>query len=313
MTWTFIPAKLCLIYDDGLISLQRISSIEELIRYSRVHCLNFERWINVWIVDSNWYFPFEFWTVIPTEFVWFMIVDLFQCNCLNFDRSMVWFSIPANIVWIDSVIQWLNYDCWLELIFPFDFLNSYSFWLPTWTFIPAKRCLIYDGGLISLQMIDRWIDSVFPRTLFDCRTVNQMFELLTRTEIFLLNFELLFLPNLFDVWLLTWTVISVHLFDRRFCSREIIEPLFLSDRLNFVQWLELLFPRIIFLSERLNFDRWIEPIFPRNCWLEPLFLSERMNFDRWIESLPECLNFWSIDELIQYSRDNYSRANVWIL
>ena len=76
-------------------------------------------------------------------------------------------------------------------------------------------------------------------------------------------------------WLSTWTVISERMNlinDLSRYSRAIDEPLFLSDRLNFDRWLELLFPRNYWtvIPER-TFERWFEPIFPRNCWLERTF------------------------------------------
>ena len=200
-----------------------------------------------------------------------MIVVLFLCMCLNFVRSMNWFSIPANIVWIsidDSVIQCLNYGYWLEQLFSFE------------------RSL--EPLFLSEHLnFHRWIEP-----LTEC-----------------LNFA---------QWL---------------------EPLFLSECLNFDRWIESLFPRNwwlvpLFLSKRLNFDRWFESLFPRNWWLVPLFLSKRLNFYRWIESIfPKIVdlyryswaNVWIfIDDLIQYSReivdlserlnfDRWFEPNVWIL
>ena len=160
-----------------------------------------------------------------------------------------------------------------------------------WTFIPAKLCLIYDGGLIFLQLFDflneRWIDS--SRTLFEFRAVNQMFEVLTRTDIFLLNCYSCRNCLLVDLNRYSWTN----------------EPL--SERMHFDQWLDQLFPRTCLINrwtELLNwnfellflltlFDCQLEPLFLNDQWIEPLFLSDRLNFDRWFELLfPR--NYWTV-------------------
>ena len=55
--------------------------------------------------DCFWLEPC-LWTAIPATDC-FTMVDLFPCKWLNFDRTMTWFSIPAN-----------NYfDRWNESIF----------------------------------------------------------------------------------------------------------------------------------------------------------------------------------------------------
>ena len=120
------------------------------------------------VVDLN----LPFWTAIPAT-DWFMMVDLFPCKWLNFDRTMNWFSIPPNIVWM-SIDEMNRYscthclNCWLELKFPFDFWLALLVLKMIWTFSPENDlnfssckslfdlCLIYDGGLISLHCLIFW-------------------------------------------------------------------------------------------------------------------------------------------------------------
>ena len=237
----------CLIWANVLelsfVDLNRaiVWSNGELIQYSREKFDCFGCWLEL-------IFPFDRWLelLFLQNFVWFMIVDLFPCKWLNFDRTMNWISIPANIVWmsIDEMIQCLNYGWWLELIF--------SFWSVVWTFL------------------------------------------------------------LFDLWLSTWTVISVQLFDRWFCS---IVPAKLLNRYSWViVWILIdelnQYSREIVDLYRYSwanvwiFYRWFDPIFPWNCWLERTFEFSSMNLKRMFE-------FWSIIELIQYSRDNFGL--IWLL
>ena len=147
------------------------------------------------------------WTFIPAT-VWFMIVDLFPCICLNFHR------------WFEPVEFWLN---WFSI--PAKLLNRYS-WANVWIFIDDLNQLNFD----------RWIDPIFPR-----------------------NYWTVIPEQTFDFSTMIWTGwILIELIQY---SREIVEPLFLSDRLNF------------------------DPIFPPHCWTvipeQTSFIVDlnRLNFD----------------------------------
>ena len=260
--------------------------------------------------------------------------DLFPCK-----RSDVWFELILSEC-VAIIVRWFEpclclIERWIDSVFP---RKNWLLWLLTWTVISFWLELLVQCGLTHLfdlwwwtyflaivWIFDRWIASVFPRTLFEFRSMkwfsDSMFELwlLTWTNISFWSMTWTFIPavwfmivDLFPCkWLnfdrtMNWCNIPANNvwfgcwleqlnFHRWFeplteCLNfdQWLEPLFLSERLNFDRWIESIFPRNCWLeplTERLNFDRWIESIFPRNCWLEPLFLSERLNFNRWIESI----------------------------
>ena len=229
------------------------------------------------------------WTFIPAT-VWFMMVDLFPCKWLNFDRSKNWISIPANIVWIsiDELIQYSYIhclNCWFELKFPFDYCTfiPFDYWLELLFLQNVVWFMIVDlVPCIVWILIDRWIESVFPRTLFEFRSVkwisDSMFELLTRTDIFLLINDLNFYSckTLFDLWLLTWTVISLLLFDRWFCS---IVP---AKLLNRYSWANVW----IFIDDLNRYSR-------EHCWT---VIPER-TFEFWsmnCSNIPAKLLTWTV-------------------
>ena len=216
---------------------------------------------------------------------------MLEFSFVDLNRAIVWsngeFSIPAKML------------TWTDI----SLLNRYS----------CSR-LIYDGGLISLQMIefcsieeltqysrehclnfDRWNESVF---------LHALFELLIQTEIsiWFLTFSTVNDVNFYSCNRLIYDcgLISLHLFEFSSMiwtgwilieliqySREIIEPLLLSKRLNFHRWFEPVefwsmnwsnipakllnrysWANVWFFNDdlnRLNFD-WIDSVFPRNCW-----------------------------------------------
>ena len=148
---------------------------------------------------------------------------LFLCLCLNFDRTVSWFSIPAKIDWIG----WIGY-------FHFEILNDdlnrysckilFELWMLTWTDIPAKivwvviHAKLFDRSMnwFSIPTYIVWIMNVDSNWYFP---FDQWLEPL-------------FPQNLFDLWLLTWTAISLQLFE--FWS---IDELIQYSRENCLIWL----------------------------------------------------------------------------
>ena len=197
------------------------------------------------------------------------------CLCLNFVRTVNWFSIPAKIDWIG----WISYF-------------HFEFWSMTWTVIPANFVWFMIVDLNRYFRANVWIlidDLIqYSREIVDLNRYSmQLFDFWSmnwfNNPAKLLT-SIVIPERSFEFWSMTWAVLP------RNC------------------WLEPLFP-----CKRLNFDRWFDSIFPRNCWLESLFLSDRLNFDRWHELFFREIvdlnryfraNVWIlIDDLIQYSRE----------
>ena len=180
MNWTFLSCK-CLIYVWFMI----------VDLFTCIVWILIERWIDsvfprTFISQSNWNFPLDFWLELfinELNFSFLQMSDLcliYDCglislHCLNFDRTMNWFRIPANIYFaIELTFSVWFLTCpfykWNELFFLHNFVwFMFDLWL--WT------C----GNANVWILIERWIDSVFPRTfisqssrpLFTFRAVTQ--------------------------------------------------------------------------------------------------------------------------------------------
>ena len=199
------------------------------------------------------------WTVIPEQtnefssLIW--TVPLF-------DRTVYWFSIPAKN-WLLWLLTWTVISLLIDVLNFYSCKTLFDLWL-----------LTYFLAFVWILLV-RWIDSAFREHCLNF-SINEMNQCLNCwLELIFSFWSVAWTFLLFDLWLLTWAVIPAKLLN---CnsrandwiliqySREIIEPLFPSDR--------------------LNFDRWFDPIFPRNWWLEWSF------------------KFWSMN-LHGYSRDNF--------
>ena len=220
-------------------------------------------------------------------------------------------SIPANIVWmsIDELNQYSYmhcFNCWFELKFPLDY----------WTFIPfdyvleleSKRCLIYDGGLISLQMIefcsieeliqysrehcfDQWlelcliVDWICYFWTFEFSsliwTIERTFEfcsnipakLLTWANEWILIDELnQYSCEIVDLYRYSWVIDWILIDELNQYSREIVD-------LYRYSW-----ANVWILINDLNCNSrandWILIQYSR----EIVDLSERLNFHRWFET-----------------------------
>ena len=156
-------------------SHETVWSIDELNRYSYIHCLNYDCWLEL-------IFPFRSMTFIPANFVWFMIVDLNR-----YSRAMNWFSIPANI-WLltRTVIPERTFELWMMTwtVIPaklFD-LNRY-FGANVWILVQYSRDII---DLICYSWANVWImnvdlnrysrDIVWLEPLFPCICLNQYYR-----------------------------------------------------------------------------------------------------------------------------------------
>ena len=139
LTWTissvndlnFIPAKLCLIYDGGLMQMSDVWTIDELNH--RHHCLNFERWTKCLNCCLNW------------ECVFLPIVWLSTWTVIS-ERSMNWSVIPEQ-----------TFDRWFELLFPRNY----------WTVIPERTFECWSN--IPAKVIDELIQQLIECLKFYCR------------------------------------------------------------------------------------------------------------------------------------------------
>ena len=176
MTWTFIPTKLCLIYDGGLISL---------------HCLNFDRSMNwiiayiVWISSGEMIQCLKCWLELIFSF-W--ILNCYSCrNCLLVDLNRYFWTI-------EPLSERLNFDRWLDQIFPrnclIDRWTEISFWILNW--YSCRICLIVDlNRYFWTNEFNQWLEPLFPRNGW---TVIPEWS--------------------FEFWSMTWVVIPAKLLNR---------------------------------------------------------------------------------------------------
>ena len=157
------------------------------------------------------------WTFIPANrcliYVWFMMVDLFSCKCLNFVRSMNW--LIATIVWISSGEPnvWSLDSNWN---FPFEPL-----FLSTWSNIPAN---LFDRSMNWHFLLNFWTDIPaeciwsMTWTVIPERTVEFSSMIWTDCLTFdrSLNWFSISCGNFGLIWLLTCTVTPERTFD--FCN-----------------------------------------------------------------------------------------------
>ena len=257
--------------------------------------------------------------------VWF---ELILSECVRsliwtvplFDRTVNWFSIPAKN-WLLWLLTWTVISFWLELLFQCGLTHLFDLWW--WTYF-----------LAIVWIFGRWIASVFPRTLFEFRSMkwfsDSMFELwlLTWTNISFWSMTWTFIPavwfmivDLFPckwlnqysrehclIWLLTWTVIWT-------ITWTVIPER--TKELWMLTW-------TVISAKLLDLNRYSRA----NVWILIQYSREIIDLNRyswanvWIMNVD--LNRYSwvivwilIDELNQYSREivdlyRYSWANDWI-
>ena len=188
-------------------------------------------------------------------------------------------------------------------------------------------------------IFDRWIASVFPRTLFEFRSMNWtsiptcIVWIVDSNWNFLLITELLFLlitdlnfysyKTLFDLW--WWTYFLANdwiLFDRR------IDSVFPRTLFWSMTWTLFIYLFYLFYLPHNDYKKYLKSL----VWLSNgSVISERLNFHRWFEPLSERLNFvpifprnywlertfefWSMNWAVIPAKllNHYSWAIVWIL